>query len=134
MGIKIDVIVDIDPNLIAGRTEQADEILAIQAAKDTRQFAPARSNKMLNGARVEGGTITYPGPYARFLWEGKVMVDPDTGSPWARPGATKVATGKSLVFSTDVSPQAQSHWFDASKAVNLEKWIQVYGKAVTRGQ
>lgn len=134
MGIKIDVIVDIDPNLMSSRTEQADEILAIQAEKDTRPFAPARGNKMLNGTRVEGGTITYPGPYARFLWEGKVMIDPDTGSPWARPGATKVATGKNLVFSTDVNPQPQSHWFDASKAANLEKWIQVYGKAVTRGQ
>jgi len=133
MGIKINVVVDIDPALMSSRAEQADEILAIQAEKDTRQFAPAKSNKMLNGARVEGGTITYPGPYARFLWEGKVMIDPDTGSPWARPGATKVATGKNLVFSTAVSPQAQSHWFDASKAVNLEKWLRVYGKAMTSG-
>ena len=133
MGIKINVVVDIDPALMSSRAEQADEILAIQAEKDTRQFAPAKSNKMLNGARVEGGTITYPGPYARFLWEGKVMIDPDTGSPWARPGATKVAPGKNLVFSTAVSPQAQSHWFDASKAVNLEKWLRVYGKAMTSG-
>ena len=133
MAIKIDVIVDIDPNLMTARAEKADETLAIQVEKDTRQFAPARSNKMLNGARVEGGTITYPGPYAGFLWRGKVMIDPDTGSPWARPGATKVATSKDLVFSTDVSPMPQSHWIEPSAAVNMPTWLRVYGKAMTSG-
>lgn len=134
MGIKIDVIVDIDPNLMSSRTEQADEILATQAKSDTEQFVPALTGSLTMRTRVDGASIIYPGPYARYLWEGKVMVDSNTGSAWAKPGATKVATGKNLVFTQTMHGQAQSHWFDASKAVNLEKWIRVYGKAVTRGQ
>ena len=134
MGIKINVVVDIDPALMSSRAEQADEILATQAKSDTEQFVPALTGSLTMRTRVDGASIIYPGPYARYLWEGKVMVDPNTGSAWAKPGTTKVATGKNLVFTRSMHGQAQSHWFDASKAVNLEKWIRVYGKAVTRGQ
>ncbi len=61
------------------------------------------------------------------------MVDPETGSAWAKEGATKVVTDKDLVFNQTVHPQAQSHWFEASKAQNLGNWIRVAGKAVQRG-
>ena len=57
------------------------------------------------------------------------MVDPDTGSAFAQKGAVKVLTDKNLVFSKSVHPQAQAHWFEASKAQNLEKWLRVYKKA-----
>ena len=76
--------------------------------------------------------IVYPGPYARFLYYGKVMVDPNTGSTYAPEGGTKVVTDRNLVFTQTVHPQAQSHWFEASKAQNLDKWIRVAEKAVKK--
>lgn len=134
MGIKIRVIVDIAKNLMALRAARADETLANKAKSDTEQFVPALTGSLTMRTRVDGNSIIYPGPYARYLWEGKVMVDSNTGSAWAKPGATKVATGKNLVFTQTMHGQAQSHWFDASKAVNMEKWLRVYEKAVTSGQ
>lgn len=134
MGVKVNVIVDIDPALMSRRAEKADEILALQVKSDTEQFVPALTGSLSVRTQVEGGTIIYPGPYARYLWEGKVMVDPKTGSAWARPGAVKVSTGKDLVFTRSMHPQAQSHWFDASKAVNLDRWLDVYKRAVTHGK
>lgn len=74
--------------------------------------------------------IVYPGPYARYLYYGKLMVDPTTGSSYAPKGGTKVVTDKNLVFSKSMHAQAQSHWFEASKAQNLEKWVRVADKAV----
>ena len=58
------------------------------------------------------------------------MVDAETGSAWVRKGEHKVLTDKNLVFRKDFHQQAQSHWLEASKAQNLDKWVQTAKKAV----
>lgn len=116
-------------------------ILAVQMAKDTEPYVPALTKSMANrvhpdhprltdSVQVNDDTIIYPGPYARFLYYGKLMIDPKTGSSWATKGATKVVTGKDLNISQTVHGKAQSHWFEASKAQNLEKWKRVAGRAM----
>lgn len=110
----------------------AKHAVAIQIARDTEQYVPARTKSLSDRTRVDGDTIIYPGPYARFLYYGKLMIDPNTGSPWAPKGATKVVTGKDLNISKAVHSKAQSHWFEASKAQNKEKWIRVAGRAMKR--
>lgn len=61
------------------------------------------------------------------------MIDPNTGSSFAPKGGTKVLTDRNLVFMRDHHPQAQSHWFEASKAQNLDKWLRIAGKLVKNG-
>lgn len=58
-------------------------------------------------------------PYGRFLYGGKVMVDPVTGSPWARKSAKKILTGRDLTFSR---PGAVARWFEAVKPAQLPRW------------
>jgi len=118
---------------IAQSCTKAERIVAVHAMKDTEPFVPALTKSLVNRTQVVVGTIVYPGPYARYLYYGKLMIDPETGSAWAKKGATKVVTDKDLVFNQTVHPQAQSHWFEASKAQNLDKWIRVAGKEVQRG-
>lgn len=112
--------------------EGAEHALAFQMAKDTEPYVPALTKSLANRTIVRDDTITYPGPYARFLYNGKLMIDPNTGSAWAPKGATKVVTGKDLNISTAVHGKAQSHWFEASKAQNLPKWRNVAGRAMQR--
>lgn len=118
------------------KLEQAGPVaahaVAIQIAKDTEPFVPALTKSLVNRTRVVENTVVYPGPYARFLYYGKVMIDPNTGSTWAPKGATKVVTGTDLNISQAVHGQAQSHWFEASKAQNLDKWVDVAEKAVEK--
>ena len=104
----------------------------MQIEKDTAPFVPALTGSLTQRTRVDESFVIYPGPYARYLYYGKLMVDPETGSPWAKKGATKVLTDRNLVFNHTVHPQAQSHWFEASKAQNLDKWIRVADKAVKK--
>lgn len=113
--------------------EKAEHAVAVQAQKDTEPYAPARTGSMSQRTRVIGNQIVYPGPYARYLYYGKLMVDPETGSAYARKGTTKVLTDKNLVFTTAMHQNAQSHWFEASKAENLEKWARVARKAMGDG-
>ena len=55
---------------------------------------------------------------------GKLMVDPKTGSAWAPMGASKTLTGTDLNISRAVHGKAQSRWFEASKAMNKDKWLR----------
>lgn len=114
----------------AGST--AEHAIALQMAKDTEPYVPARTKSLANRTIVQDDIIIYPGPYARFLYYGKLMIDPNTGSAWAREGATKVVTGKDLNISRAVHSKAQSHWFEASKAQNLPKWRRIAGRIVER--
>ena len=98
-----------------GETWLANEIL-----KDTDPFVPALTLSHSQRSHVEGNSVIYPGPYARYLYYGKVMEGPKYGP--------KHATDKYLVFTKSVHPQAQSHWFEASKAQNLKKWVRGVAK------
>lgn len=112
---------------------KAEHILAIQVQKDTEPFVPALTKSFANRTQVVENKVIYPGPYARFLYYGKLMIDPATGSAWAPKGATKSVTGTNLRFSKVPHSQAQAHWCEASKAQNLEKWLGIAKKAVEDG-
>lgn len=117
---------------LAKACTKAEHAVAVQVEKDTKPFVPALTGSLTQLTRVIGNMVIYPGPYARFLYYGKVMVDPNTGSTYAPKGGTKVVTDRNLVFNKAMHPQAQSHWFEASKAQNLEKWVRVADKAVKK--
>lgn len=103
-------------------------------------FMPMISGSFINTTRaasaaVQGSGQVYAayGPQGRYLYEGKVMVDEVTGSPFARKGAKKVLvsqyTGKTAAkenidYTHQAHPKAQDHWFDAAKAVDGKKWVR----------
>ena len=118
---------------IAQACTKAEHIVAVQVKKDTSPYVPWLNGMLDRKTDVIGNAVIYDTPYARFLYYGKVMVDPETGSTYAPKGGTKVVTDKNLVFNTSGHNQAQSHWFEASKAENLDKWLRVADKAVKNG-
>mgnify|MGYP003102309882 CR=1 FL=1 len=101
---------------VSSASDKAAHIVAMQVRKDTSPYVPALTGSLDKRTRVDGGEIIYPGPYARYLYFGKLMVDPATGSSYAQKGSTKVLTDKNLVFNKAMHGQAQSYWFEASKA------------------
>lgn len=135
MGIKFSVHTDgMDAVRIAfaKACTRAEHVLAEQMEEDTQPFVPMLTDSLIQRTRVVGNDIIYSGPYARFLYRGKVMVDPNTGSTYAPKGGTKVVTDRNLVFNHTAHPQAQAYWCEASKAQNLDKWLRVADKAVKK--
>lgn len=118
--------------MLRNASDKAQTAVAIQAQKDTSPYVPALTGSLDQRTRVDENQIIYPGPYARYPYYGKLMVDPTTGSSYAPKGATKILTDKNLVFNKAMHSQAQAHWFEASKAENMDKWLRVAGKAVKR--
>lgn len=114
--------VDIRFDRFARQFTEAQQWLGDTVLQDCKPYMPIRTGSLIQRSSVlEGGRhVEFPGPYARFQYGGVVMIDPETGSPWARPGARKVATDRKLNYS---SPTATDHWFDAAKAANGEYWI-----------
>ena len=102
--------------------------------KDTDKYVPALTGSLTQRTHVEGNRIIYPGPYARFLYYGKVMIYPPTGSTWAPRYGHKVVTDRDLVMNQSVHPYATSHWFEVSKAANLEKWERVAERAMNNAR
>lgn len=116
---------------VASACSRAEHAVAVQVAKDTAPFVPMLTGSLRTRTRVTGNEVIYPGPYARYLYYGKLYVDPLTGSSYARKGVTKVPAvpEKDLIFH---KPGTCSHWFEASKAQNMEKWVRAAEKAVKR--
>lgn len=102
---------------------RAQQWLGDRVLEDCKPLMPLVIGDLQQRSHTEnnGRRVVFPGPSGRFLYMGKVMVDPDTGSPWARRGVKKVVTNRPLHYSR---PGATSHWFDAAKARNGEYWIE----------
>lgn len=122
---------------IAELASKQEKRLANEVLKDTDPFVPALTGSLSQRAHVKGDSVVYPGPYARYLYYGKVMVDAETGRGpdkfldkngnvviRFRKGSHLTATDKDLVYTKSMHPNAQSHWFEASKAQNLKKWLK----------
>ena len=132
MGLRFDVRENFIRRFLSSGAPAAARtahILAIQIAKDTEKYVPARTKSLANDTKVFDDTIVDPGPYAHYLYHGKLRVDPATGSPFAPTGATKILTDRNLVFSKAVHAGATDHWFEVSKAQNLQKWLRVAERA-----
>lgn len=123
---------------------KAAHAVAVQIAKDTEPYVPALTKSLANRSQAVENMVIYPGPYARYLYYGKVMVTSSGKGPMhfkdkqgndviMFPKGSKLhATNKDLVFTTSVHPLAQSEWFEASKAQNKDKWVEVAEKAVVK--
>lgn len=144
--MRFDVKTDISSTLgatVAKRTSKAEVALANEVEKDTRQFVPMLTGSLNTRTRVVGNTIIYPGPYARYLYNGKVMVDASTGKgPMRivdklgneyirfRKGAVLKPTDRPLQYTKDFHKDAGPRWFERSKAQNLKKWLRFAKKVV----
>lgn len=138
--IREDFTEELAKKLSAGAS-RVEEDLANEVKKDTEKFVPFRNGVLAKGTRVYGGKIVYPGPYAHYLYRGKVMVY--EGPPYLRRredgkmvlshfGQRKVPIEKPLDIKRASHKDAQSHWFEASKAQNLEKWETLAGRMMKR--
>ena len=123
-GIKIDVSL----NRFEKQFQEAQYYLDGQVMNDMVPYMPHRDGIFVNLTRMRSAALQGTGkvvagapPQGRFLYEGKVMIDPVTGSPWARKGAKKVVTERPLTYS---NPKATPHWFDTAKEAHGKAWVK----------
>lgn len=115
--------VDIKLSRFSRQFAEAQWWLGKQVLAGCNPFMPNQTGNLIQRSYTEknGARVVFPGPYARFQYFGKVMVDPVTGSPWARKDAKKVLTERPLKYS---QPQATDHWFEEAKKRHGDSWIE----------
>ena len=59
---------------VSSASDKAAHIVAMQVRKDTSPYVPALTGSLAKRTRVDGGEIIYPGPYARYLYFGKLTI------------------------------------------------------------
>lgn len=131
------VHINIDTSIYDGRIKDAQYWLDSQIMTDMVPLMPHQTGTFINVTRAQSAALAGTGkvvaaapPMGRFLYEGKVMVDPETGSPWARPGAKKIVTDRPLKYS---NPSAVPRWFDAAKETHLQEWIDGVKEKIENG-
>lgn len=127
------------------RLEIAQWWLGNQVLQGCRALMPLLTGSLQDRSYVEDGgrRVVFPGPSARYLYMGKVMVDAKSGkgprkiptgpSEYVlrfRKGAKLTPTNRRLTYS---NPEAVDRWFDKAKARNLPYWINGVENIIRRG-
>lgn len=132
-----DIELDVDLSRFEKQYEKAQYMLDTMVMTSMLPYMPNNTNVFRNvtqamSAAIAGSGSVYAAapPFGRFLYEGKVMVDEQTGSPWARKGAKKIATDRDLTYS---NPKAVPHWFDTAKEKHGKSFIKAVKKKAGGG-
>ena len=134
-GADIEMVVDL--SRFEKQYEEGQFALDSMVMTSMLPYMPHNTNVFRNVTQAMSAAIAGSGkvyaaapPFGRFLYERKVMVDPETGSPWARPGAKKVVTDRDLKYS---NPKATPHWFDTAKENHGDSWVRAVKKIAGGG-
>lgn len=132
--VSADMKVRVSMDRINRNLDKAQYWLDNQIMEDMAPFMPMNEGNFINATKAQSRALAGSGlvvaaaaPMGRFLYEGKVMVDPVTNSPWARKGAKKVVTAKPLTYS---NPRARPEWFEAAKKKHKKEWVDGVQKKV----
>ena len=132
-------VIELDVDLSRFEKQYGDAQYALDSMIMTSMvpYMPHQTGTFINVTRAMSASIAGSGtvyaaapPFGRFLYEGKVMVDEETGSPWARKGARKVVTDRDLTYS---NPKATPHWFDTAKERHSKSWVKAVKKIAGGG-
>lgn len=131
---------DIDLERFDGQYSAVQTWLDQRVLRDMEPYMPKQTGTFINVTQAmsraiagSGKVIAAAPPYGRFLYEGKVMVDERTGSPYARKGAKKVLvsqfSGKTnakenIDFSRSTNTKATAKWFEKAKENYGDMWIR----------
>lgn len=131
---------DVDLSRFEKQYGKAQYVLDNAVMTSMEPYMPKRTGVFVNVTKAMSAAIAGSGtviaaapPFGRFLYEGKVMVDPVTNSPWARPGAKKIVTDKDLEYDKSKHPKATDHWFDTAKSNHGESWVRAVKKEAGGG-
>ena len=146
----IEGVMKIDLSRFEGQYSRAQYELDSMVMTSMVPYMPMQTGTFINVTRGMSAAIAGSGkvvaaapPMGRFLYEGKKMVDAETGrgpapieispgqrAPRFRKGAKLVATDKPLQYSRK---EATDHWFDAAKDAHGDAWIRKVKKIAGGG-
>lgn len=97
MSVKIEPISVIIADLGLEPNGKVQSYFTERCATYMDRYVPKGDTLLLSEkTTIDSNSITYEMPYAHYQYIGKLYVDPETGSSWARKGVKKVPTNIDL--------------------------------------
>lgn len=121
---------------LEGKFSNAQYVLDEIIKNDTEPYVPFRTGALSNTVNMTesgSGKVVYYGPQARYLYEGKLMVSPTTGSSYAALGEKKKLTETYLQYDRTAHPLAGAMWYDRAEKVNRERWVKAAREGFKNG-
>ena len=101
-------------------------------------YTPMDTGTMSESVKLTGeaktGLVEYRAPYAHYLYRGELMVDPATGSSYAKQGAKKVYAGQDLKISMEKHHRASKEWDKAAEPLQKPKLIRAMQGYIDSGR
>ena len=138
MSVHIKVKFDGNKRMLEDRLKFAKckRKLISQIIKDTTPYVPYQEGTLYQSAITNQSRykdkIVWNGPYARFLYNGLVMIGVRSKSAWAKRGEVKQTIQKVLHYGKK-HPLAGYKWYERSKAHNKAKWVKLTKEWYKRG-
>ena len=138
---EVHYTLNLDMDRFEGQFDKAQHMLDTQIMTDMIPYMPKVTGTFINrtlamSASVAGSGYVYAAapPYGRFLYAGKTMVSPSTGSTWAKYGEQKVLVSQyrgktnaqeNLTYNSSFNPRVTAEWYEEAKRRNGKRWINM---------
>ena len=130
----------LDMKRFAENFEAAQYYLDSQVMTDMIPYMPMVTGDFIDRTKAISASLAGSGwvcaaadPFGRFLYRGKTMVSPTTGSPFARAGERKVLVSQdrglttakeNLLYNRQAHPHVHAYWFELAKRDHGEQWVK----------
>lgn len=140
--MDVKVKIDINNSKILEKLEakhkKAQFAMSQQALKDCNEYCPKDQGNLISSSIMhsdfENGTLKWHTPYARHLYYGIIMVDPETGKAcfpigdqlYSRKGIAKVKSNREFKF----EGKACKLWAEQAASEHKSDWQAIYEKVL----
>lgn len=123
MNIDVQVKFNIPKHLAAVRSDTFWIFAASELHRLLTPYIPMQTGTTMETVMIRPKEIEFYAPNAHFLHKGELMVDPVTGSAWARKGVKKVYAGKELDLTHNKHPKSAKEWENAAMPTQRTKLV-----------
>lgn len=121
-----------------GKGGRAQTVLDNEIVELMKPYTPHRNGLLENELSFSGigtGILGQHQPYARYMYYGKVMVDPVTGAAgfrdkegkWkSRRGVKKIVSNRDITYQG--APMRGAFWFERMKADHIDELLNIVAK------
>jgi len=131
--MKVEVNIDVQKNLSKVQDDSLWKFGANEWWKLITPYTPMETGTTSESAIIRPHEIEYIAPQAHYLYHGELMVDPATGSSWARHGVKKEYAGKELNISKAKHPLASKEWDKAAEPTQKPKLVRAMQGYIDKG-
>lgn len=124
--------IDVQEHLNKVRSNNFWKFVANEWHKLISPWTPMETGTTMESVEIRPKEIVYKSPNAHYLYKGELMVDPETGSSYAKKDSKKVYTGKDLDLTHNKHPLSSKEWDKAAEPTQKPQLINAMEKELKR--